>query len=89
MLRCKAQRSETGGRSEGHDSSHLCILSVANNTVPPGHGEAARVPDQVVIGPRHVGVRIPRERAVQVMKDGCLVPIHVISPEPRARLSEK
>lgn len=68
---------------------HLCVAAAADGPSPVGDVDAVRVPDQPVVVLGEVGPRVLGHRAVDVMEQRRLIPVHVQLVEPGPGLSEE
>lgn len=69
--------------------THLCIVAAADSSPPVRHVDAVGVTEQPVVLFHQEGSGIFADRAVFIMEDGRLVPVHLHLIKPGTRLPKE
>lgn len=69
--------------------TNLCVMAAADSGLPVRHVNAVGVTEQPVVLFNQEGSGILADRAVDIVEDGRLVPVHLHLIKPGTRLPEK
>lgn len=69
--------------------THLCVAAAADSSLPVGHIDAVRVTEQPVVLFNQEGSGVLADRAIDIVEDGRLVPVHLHLIKPGTRLPKK